>query len=349
MPFPQRCITSIAVIGSLVLSTSSNGAVQALATRSAAKTDNNTKKDPSVSPDILVWDNVLSPGVCSTLHQTSSRLGLGHRVFSRRGTESAHNSNVVEQVLDSILKELGDDSEHVEYWTRQEWRSIHAHADVDEYLAKRKSAEEADFRYPHMGHVLYLQVGEKVRGPTCVFPHRRSGGELLRPISKESEDTSIELVTVPAVEGRLLRFQGDYLHAVPRPTDLWLLSFVQGSPDFSPEEEWGRSVVLFNTWGSNPPLEVPIDEKLDDGVDSGEASCNNLDTWSSVFAKQRKVETTSSQEEEDKVNAKIWLLGDLRRRDHQMQTVKLSAPKSIRTALFEESHVSCLTLGIDSQ
>ena len=110
-------------------------------------------------------------------------------------------------------------------YARQEWRSIEAHADVDEFLAKKEDAEGkgtvTSFRYPVNGHVLYLQKGSQVRGPTCVFPDRRSGGELLR------EGNDVEVFTVPAVPGRLLRFRGDYLHAVPRPTDLWFLKFIE--------------------------------------------------------------------------------------------------------------------------
>jgi hypothetical protein len=54
-----------------------------------------------------------------------------------------------------------------------------------------------------------------------------SGGDLVRP-------ESFELSVVPAVPGRLLRFKGDLLHAVPCPTDLWLLPFVKGAPQFEP-------------------------------------------------------------------------------------------------------------------
>lgn len=55
-------------------------------------------------------------------------------------------------------------------------------------------------------------------------------------------------LTVPAKPGRLFRFNGTYLHAVPRPTNFWFLLFVKGAPQYDPPEELGRSVVLFNTW-----------------------------------------------------------------------------------------------------
>jgi hypothetical protein len=221
------------------------------------------------STTIDVWNNVICVDhLAPALHEESTNLGLGHRVFSR-SLLSTHNnnnnknnnsnsnnnsnniSNIIEQTLDSILTELNDSSPFVEYWTRKEWRSIQAHADVDEYRAKQEQEQQSDnteemplFRYPQNGHVLYLQVGNQVRGPTCVFENRKSGGDLIRReltekgkiVDDDDADDAddVELVTVPAVPGRLLRFQGDYLHAVPRPTDLWLLKFVQGAPVYEP-------------------------------------------------------------------------------------------------------------------
>ena len=208
------------------------------------------------STTIDVWNNVICVDhLAPALHEESTNLGLGHRVFSRSLSstynKNNNNNNIIEQTLDSILTELNDSSPFVEYWTRKEWRSIQAHADVDEYRAKQEQEQQSDnteemplFRYPQNGHVLYLQVGNQVRGPTCVFANRKSGGDLIRReltekgkiVDDDDADDAddVELVTVPAVPGRLLRFQGDYLHAVPRPTDLWLLKFVQGAPVYEP-------------------------------------------------------------------------------------------------------------------
>ena len=69
------------------------------------------------------------------------------------------------------------------------------------------------FQYPDKGHVLYVQVGTNIRGPACLFANATCGGDLLRR-------NSVELVTVPALPGRLLQFRGNVLHAVPRPADL---------------------------------------------------------------------------------------------------------------------------------
>jgi hypothetical protein len=354
-----------------------------------------------------VWNNVIDVDhLAPVLHDESSRIGLGHKVFSRSSLTTSSNTatnNIIEQTLDSILTELNDDSKYVEYWTRLEWRSIHAHADVDEYRAKQEQQsgeiEGKVFRYPRNGHVLYLQVGSNVRGPTCVFPNRRSGGDLLRKIETEStflggdescnsnipdngdfnsgnepdessveekENDTVELVTVPAVPGRLLRFQGDYLHAVPRPTDLWLLNFVMGTPTFEPEEEWGRSVILFNTWDYEPPLGLPVDEGNgeddistrgnDDSSERLRHGCNKINQWSratplpSASASSCESHTGSQGDDhpQEPLSTKIWVLGDYRRRDHKMQTVKLEASESLREALYQESNVVSTKLKIPS-
>jgi hypothetical protein len=196
-----------------------------------------------------------------------------------------------------------------------------------------------------------------VKGPTCIFPGRQSGGDLLRPIKEEGDTkrSSVELITVPCVPGRLLRFQGDYLHAVPRPTDLWLLKFVQGSSEFTPEEDWGRSVVLFNTWGDEPPKDVPEDDAASQDFEHRNdiipTLFNPFKTWNGVYKSSsaipqgNKNDVECDDNDNEHVSAKIWLLGDYRRRDHQMQTVKFEADENIlRQALYEESTVSCVKM-----
>jgi hypothetical protein len=210
--------------------------------------------------------------------------------LSSSSSTGVHRHNVIEQTLDAILHEIkssdiiGGNSSIVEYWTRQEWRHIEAHADVDENLSKQIDKDSSftttnknhdnemlckypstykmshGHRYPIYGHVLYLQVGTNVRCPTCIFPGRSSGGDLLRSTIHHG----VKSVFVPAVAGRLLRFDGRDLHTVPRPTELWMLPYVKGSPEYEPEEVWGRSVILFNIWphpqNEDPPLDVPLDK-----------------------------------------------------------------------------------------
>jgi hypothetical protein len=310
---------------------------------------------PTYSEDVLEWLNnspfslpVLAEKMRETLHNSAKNVGLGHQVFSR---PLVGQRNPIEKTLDSILAEIGDESKYVEYWARQEWRSIEAHADVDEFLAKKQDVaannNSSDFRYPTNGHVLYLKVGSAVRGPTCVFPGRRSGKDLLlNPLSGSEKSGDIELVTIPAVPGRLLRFEGDSLHAVPRPANLWLLKFVKGAPQYEPEEEWGRSVVLFNTW-DGPPLDVvPIDSSTSDDDSSG--VCNELSEWGETYVLPKSAsEDVCKDDERDadsRVPAKIWLLGNLRRRGHPLRTLKLFAPPNLSDALQESTTVTRVVL-----
>lgn len=324
---------------------------------------------------ITVYDNVLSRESCDILHQSASKTsGLSHRAFTRPFSSSQQPDSTnhhdlfqrtIETTLDAILTELGDDSMFVEYWTRQEWRHIEAHADVDEHLAKEQDAAYnptmnddmgsiIPFRYPENGHVLYLKIGTQVQGPTCVFPNVQSGGDLVKdPKSCGTGPNLTEMMVVPAVDGRLLRFQGNALHAVPRPADLWLRSFVMGAPEYQPEEIWGRSVILFNTWRGEPPKDVPLDQNVVDSTDSHETSCvacklvNQLDDWVKVtpLEKDRKNETDNQHDEsssESPASVKIWLLGNERRRGYPMRTVKMktTSNSSLKEALFESDKVS---------
>jgi hypothetical protein len=220
----------------------------------------------------------------------------------------------------NILDELGDSSPYIEYWCRQEWRHIEAHADVDEFLAKSGNPR---FRYPTHGHVLYLQIGTQVKGPTCIFENCSSGGDL-------ATRTEVSLVTVPAVEGRLLRFPGDALHAVPRPTDVWLLPFVQGSPDFNPSQ-FERSVVLFNTW-QDPPMGVPQLLGNQHECLSDETSVIPRKDWIDVPCVEGSVGTGDTLQ-----RTKIWLLGDLSRRNYTMRTINLHSNEELLRQALEQS------------
>ena len=159
-----------------------------------------------------------------------------------------------------------------------------------------------------------------------------------------------EVITVPAVPGRLLRFNGTLLHSVPRPADLWLLPFVQGAPKHEPEEMYGRSVILFNTWLDNPPKDVPrVVEKnyKHDGIDYHESIVNNNDIWEkqSLLSSSCNSTTSIDPEEEDMGKIKIWLLGNPRRRDHSLRAIKMKARRNIaKKAFMEERKVSRFSL-----
>lgn len=277
----------------------------------------------SAAETLQVFDNVLMKKTREGLHLVASEGGLSHKLMDR----SRLPASPLERALVAILDEMGDFSPYIEYWCRQEWRHIEAHADVDEFLAKSGCNQ---FRYPKNGHVLYLQVGEQVKGPTCIFEECVSGGDVVAK-------SEVSLLTIPAVEGRLLRFPGNLLHAVPRPTDIWLLPFVQGSPDFTPVL-FERSVVLFNTW-HEPPLDVPkLEEKFE--CLPQEISVTPRNHWDEVPVFER----AASYLEGSSTRAKIWLLGDLTRRNHTMRTVNLYVNQEELREALEHPEKPCRTI-----
>jgi hypothetical protein len=185
--------------------------------------------------------------------------------------------------MDSALTALNDTSGNiVEYWARDEHMNIDAHVDVDENALE----EEGAIRYPEVAHILYLEVKKGLVGPTVVFPGKRVGWGV-----DQSTDTAVDVVTIPAVQGRILRFPGSAMHTVPCPVDRWLLTDEEeyilryeedhededdddeeeeddddddeaeddddyeddDDEDEEDDEQVERSVLLFNTWKSEGP------------------------------------------------------------------------------------------------
>lgn len=271
-----------------------------------------------------VWNNVLTDTGRASLHQVASQSGLSHQLIDRSSGDNFRSP--LENALDGILKQLDDDSPFVEYWCRQEWRHDESHAYVDEYHA-RKFPDEP-FRFPDHGHVLYLNTGPEAGGPTCLFHDVSHGGQIL-------DLPKIQMTSVPPVEGRLLRFDGSWLHTVPRPTDLWTLPFVQGSPDYGPAFQ--RSVVVFNTWGKEAPLEVCALAQNIDGSSSDVV--NTKKDWESVDI----AESSSDQPLTQKT--KIWLLGDTKRRQHKLRTITMASNgDELQEALSDPSQPRTITL-----
>ena len=287
---------------------------------------------------VEVWDGVFSPEVCKELHElavdhserTTGEYSdddgsdeddslEGSSIFVYRGHNRSPDEKLtpIEQALDSFLTAYYDRNESedgkeqhrnrkivVEYWCRQEHLNLEAHVDVDEVWFERKCAKNRHlserFRYPTVGHVLYLTKPTLGVGPTCVFPPKAidlaEGGP-----KQQNEDVSIRdqidsVVTVPAVPGRVLRFPGSALHGVPKPVDVWLSQHTvdeeeeedddeddyevdaKGDDNYDDDcvdDEWDddddeeRSVILFNTWEasaddtSDDPQIGPIGVRLD--------------------------------------------------------------------------------------
>jgi hypothetical protein len=273
--------------------------------------------------DVSVYDGVFSPSVCEELHN----LALDHNLRGDDGssifTRPPHNKKPLtplEHAIDSALVELDDTSKLVEYWSRDEYMNIDAHADIDEVQLE----EERTLRCPKVAHVLYLQVQTGLRGPTCVFPDKKKGWG----IDIDDDAIGVDLVTVPAFQGRILRFPGSAMHAVPRPANRWLLSreeeralrdqeeeefLDESSLEEEDDDDWDedddgdededieRSVLLFNTWPDDepPPKGVNGDYAtgaLPDGIELDEEDAVN-------FSKTQEAQRLAEWEEEYGPNA----------------------------------------------
>ena len=194
---------------------------------------------PLLTP-IDVFDGVMSPAACASLVKyldaTYQSDSTSTAYFNR-----AAPANTVERALHSVLQEIGDESPVVEYWRRGRWAHVSLHRDIDEDRSRHGT-----YLHPINGHVMYLEVGINVVGPTSILWETPSGSPML--------------TTAPAVRGRVVRFNGTLLHAVPRPHDAWLVKEhgLRVGPEheyakFAPEAaERRRDVLLFNTWPTLP-------------------------------------------------------------------------------------------------
>mmetsp|Transcript_22012 Transcript_22012/g.50218 ORF Transcript_22012/g.50218 Transcript_22012/m.50218 type:complete len:405 (-) Transcript_22012:386-1600(-) len=238
--------------------------------------DDGKASSPSSDGGVHVYDGVFSPFACEELHYLAmdhcDRVGSDGSSIFYRPPHNTTSLSPLERALDCALSSLegpaSSSAAAVEYWSRQEHANIDAHADVDE----AELEEEESLRCPRFGHVLYLQVdASAARGPTCVFPTKRGGWD-----AAVTGEPKVEMVVVPAVPGRILRFPGSVVHAVPRPADRWLRAAAEdkerGGDEEDGEEDFDeRSVVLFNTWPYDcPPRGVDGDYAtgaLPDGIE----------------------------------------------------------------------------------
>ena len=221
--------------------------------------------------NVEIIENAFSSTACELLHyltiEHNERTNDGSSVFLR----PPHNERPltpIEHAIDSALTEMGETTKLCEYWSREEYMNIDAHADIDEAMLE----DEGRVRCPEMGHILYLQVKKDLRGPTCVFPNEKNGWGL-------NEGNGKDVVIVPAVVGRILRFPGSAMHSVPKPPHRWTLTVKEekrlrdeercNDEDecVEEDEEWyddedddddedaeiERTVLLFNTWADAEP------------------------------------------------------------------------------------------------
>ena len=288
---------------------------------------------------ITVHDSVIDAATCRTMDHQLQLGDLGHTVFFREHPPRTFT----ESVIDSLLSSTNDKSPIVEYWWREEWINLELHRDIDERLA----LENGPVRFPDHAHVLYLSVGEEALGPTVLLDNA------VDDISKEIFDS---ITVVPAVTGRFLRFSGDMMHAVPRPS----LAYLDPEEGGSNRELWTRrrpvdqrdpeltvlrrSVLLFNTWTDNPPAEISLlppicilaDEKQLQELNTAPGQCRPFADWESAYFTSTHESMTENCDGNSmpRIRLKIGLLGDKRRRERSERYLSLYASSSIKDTLL---------------
>ena len=262
--------------------------------------------DAAVTIDtVKIYDNVYNPETCLLLHQLaqehSDRIGDDSSIFYRNHpsnnqsicntnntSDNSNNENdtkyrdmtALEYVIDTILTNVCNDTTTnvVEYWSRQDYMNMDVHCDIDEKLLETKQKKRQRIRCPEYAHILYLtvQLPTNVTAPTCIFPTKRGGWMKTTTIITTANSTPsiqnhnmkeiVDLVVVPAVSGRVVRFPGSMMHAVPRPSDQWFASSTRTTKantmesklnvyhdDDDEDENELRSVLLFNCWSNDMP------------------------------------------------------------------------------------------------
>lgn len=298
---------------------------------------------------IAVFDDVFDANTLALVDASAKDGGLGHTVFDRR---TSPPRTAVEASIVAALRALGDDDANIiEYWWREEWMHLELHRDVDELLAR--AHPDAPMRVPAHAHVLYLSVGDHVQGPTVVLldthPRKMLPDGSLAPIASGQRFSTI--ILVPAVVGRLLRFDGSLMHAVPRPALAYLDPEEGGSnlelwtrrrpvSDDDPERTVNRrSVLLFNTWKIHAPLDVSTDPpgcSANVNVDVP-VQCNARDSWV-VHACEEPVDGELRAADDSRlVHLKVGLLGDQTRRERRERYLHLTCPVGIKGALLGDT------------
>lgn len=293
---------------------------------------------------VTVHDDVISNATCETMDRQLQLGDLGHTVFFREEPPRTFT----ESVIHSLLLSTNDNSPIVEYWWREEWMNLELHRDIDERLA----LENGPIRFPDHAHVLYLSVGKEALGPTVLLENAADD------ITKQIFGS---MTIVPAVAGRFLRFRGDMMHAVPRPS----LAYLDPEEGGSNRELWTRrrpvdkndpeltvlrrSVLLFNTWTDVPPSEISLSppacvmaaEKDLQEMETKPGTCHPFANWKSMYSVLTRDSPINSCDGNDlpQIRLKIGLLGDKRRRERSDRYLNLYAPRSIKDALISDDRL----------
>ena len=358
----------------------------------------------SSSPlSLEVYDNVMLPETCNILHQLAMEFSDRHDEVEEDGNDSSsifirppYNTNPLtplEQAMESILMkhqqsqqqqqqqqqsvivETDNDTDTgnnhqrtiVEYWWRDEYMNLDLHSDIDETVFQ----DEGILSCPDTAHVLYLHVQPDLKGPTCVVSH--FGG--WNTMNHTAPVTT--MVTVPAVQGRLLRFTGSAMHGVPKPMDRWLISDEEEQQLRDMEEEMDcqtedddddnddddnddddkeeveaiseRSVLLFNCWSNHGPRGVTPDAiagTFPEGIDFDESAITYMaqqeqqqrDQWIKDFGPNGEGVICQPRSEW------IWnnIVDPLQMEEDDIALIRVSLMGNKRRRLYPKKHVKLI-------
>ena len=198
---------------------------------------------------LSAWDGVFVDQALASLHRSGVALvteGWTGSIIDRHEREP---QNALEEAVCSVLDACSDDARYVEYWWREHHCSMAVHRDIDEALNQLMAGFQ---RCPRYGHVLYVDVDEGLCAPTLLW-HEEALAEPVSDMNRAGAPRRLDALTVvPAVPGRLLRFDGATLHSVPP-----LLKLDEGADEPASMAPRLRSVLLFNSWD-----EAPMDYQL---------------------------------------------------------------------------------------
>lgn len=295
---------------------------------------------------VEVYDNVLSEETAKWLHEecikwSASEDNAAGTLVLAFPLKAPERHSPIEQLLNQILVQLypnvTEPTYHVEFWSRRQWSHIWGHQDMDEEWDRQTHNQpNTALSSPETGHVLYLNVGKAVQGPTVLW-NVSTGGEL-------ADADMNSMIVVPAVQGRLLRFQGHLLHGVPRPADVYFSHVYEEDND----PQFERSVLLFNTWRKESSLvDAIVLNATSSNSEPVPKKCNNKKEW-------RQVELVDHQPPDqfwlDNLIIGQWkemevpLMGDARRRGQEKRFAFLDAPLDAVEVLKEPSQVTSMSV-----
>ena len=266
-----------------------------------------------------------------------------------------------EVLIESILVGLGgafnSSTKEVEWWGRSTYKSVEAHRDVDEEAASTRGVR----RYPTHSLIVYLDVEDGKRGPTCLWV--------------PTDENKSALLTVPVVKGRLLVFSGDLLHAVPCPPLQWLNDAL---PIMSNNDGHGhvdngtmRRVLVLKLWDDYAPKEEEWLDEYDDEEEDGDLEDDEDDDEAPIefFAKKVECEPRSNWKQiplqgplpvEDDIEPTTTVPATLKTRSHGQDELLISSvpshtavsqileSKSIPQWILTSADVTDLGIGVPS-